>query len=384
MLVMMNENVNNKSDTKKHHIMKIVIADSVKGGCGKTTIALKNAIKAASETNDNKVCMIDFDLLGSSIETFLTGKITLSGMKSEKDYDEESSELHPNDDGRLVSLYPDGYSFHMDEIDAENEEEEKEETTTYYLNDYFKGKLGTADYRCYTRSVSVKNRGTDICSFDLMMSSPHQEDKNNFKAQSATQFIEQIDYGYFAKRLIQLLKMLYQESYTHVVFDMPPNSDSYTDILFDLVYRFETENDLKKNGIEFEVEMLLISSLDYAHFNANLEWLKTMSENCKWEDRFLYESEENKYTFKLVMNDLINYEEIQKNVDRDRSLKPQSLKALLARRLLIFNSTMRCHVNICKIFYYTYDRAVTLSATAGKGVTFHDIQIKELLWEVTR
>ena len=62
---------------------KIIIVDSVKGGCGKTTMAVATAIRSAkilpkrnpNEHNkeDPNVCIIDMDLLGTSMERMLCG-----------------------------------------------------------------------------------------------------------------------------------------------------------------------------------------------------------------------------------------------------------------------------------------------------------------------
>lgn len=112
-----------------------------------------------------------------------------------------------------------------------------------------------------------------------------------FKATTETQYIERIDYGYFRSMVIRLIKILNDSGYTDIIFDMPPNSDSYTDVVFEVLYRHKSQFEF-----DYQVEMLLVSSLDITHIKANTEWVKNESINCDWKNKFFYE---HPHTFKL-------------------------------------------------------------------------------------
>ena len=126
---------------------------------------------------------------------------------------------------------------------------------------------------------------TDIKSFDgdafikigAVFSSPHEKDKRMFKPSVTTHYEHHVDYNFFARRIQLLFERL--EDYTHIVIDMPPNSDPYTDSIFDLLLNRD------KIGSD-KVDLLLVSSYDRAHIMANNEWLQSMLEN--WDLTILY------------------------------------------------------------------------------------------------
>jgi len=162
--------------------------------------------------------------------------------------------------------------------------------------------------------------------------------------------------------VIMLLNKLNDHGYTNVIFDMPPNSDSYTDVIFEVLYRHINPLDF-----QFKVEMLLISSLDFAHFNANSEWVKNEMINCDWKNTFVCDS---KHCFKLVFNDTVNYEEL--------TMKSEPLKALLQKRLSSFNAALSGHVQLDCVSLYKYDKPAALSTTQGSGVVFGSIELEEI------
>lgn len=361
---------------------KIIIVDSVKGGCGKTTISLKNVIRAFEESTEEngkkenpktKVCLVDFDLLGSSIETFLTGKTTDFlendsnanqdndsgadqdngfGENQENDYDANQENINKIlNPGIHSGINVSGLSFKIS-----NKKKSK-----FYLNDYFNGKV--LNYREFLTNVSiVDDNGIEQYRFDLLMSNPHQEQKNMFKVTAENQFIEQLDYKYFGNKIIKLIEMLNSAEYTHIIFDMPPNSDSYTDILFDILYQHKCPF---SNGCLIKPELLVVSSLDIAHFNANLEWLRLQSKNCKWKNVFLYDK-----GFRLVMNNLINYEELLDGT--------ADLTYLLGTRLHAYNDAMKFDYHLKTIYYYDYDEATAFSATTDTGIVFANWDMKKV------
>lgn len=344
---------------------KIIIVDSVKGGCGKTTISLKNVIRAFKESTEKeeakeklttKVCLVDFDLLGSSIETFLTGKTTNclendSNENQKNDFYENETNINANlETGIHSGINVPGLRFKISD----------KKKSKFYLNDYFNGKV--SNYREFLTNVSiVDDNDIEQYCFDLLMSNPHQEQKNMFKVTAENKFIELLDYKYFGNKIIKLIEMLNSAEYTHIIFDMPPNSDSYTDILFDILYQHKSSF---SEECSVKPELLVVSSLDIAHFNANLEWLKLQSENCNWKKVFLYDKK-----FKLVINNLIDYERFRG--------KTAKLIYLLGTRCKEYDAFMKFHCPLKKIYYYDYDEVTAFSATTDTGIVFTDWDMKE-------
>lgn len=80
--------------------MKYIIVNSVKGGCGKSSISLHTAIDLAlDDKDDNNVLVIDMDILGSSLRTFVTGQQRGFDQKtdeSEKEPQEKDDNLQNN------------------------------------------------------------------------------------------------------------------------------------------------------------------------------------------------------------------------------------------------------------------------------------------------
>lgn len=225
------------------NMMNYYIVDSVKGGCGKTLLAIREAVKIANELNE-KVCFIDLDLLGTSIEEFL--KIT-----------------------------------HISELNNHN---------ICYFSDLFYGKKISVD-RCIRKLTFNRLDMTLLLSevedFDLedndfkenhlqigaAFSSPSENLKKLFKPSVTTNYQHHVDYDFFARKLEKLLNQLKEGGYRHIVIDMPPNSDPYTDSIFNLLLNRNRYNSAKNTGEEHNVELLLVSTFDRSHVRANLEWL---------------------------------------------------------------------------------------------------------------
>ena len=294
--------------------------------------------------------MVDFDLLGSSIEAFMFAN-----------YEEDTDTVVNEEDVDVVDVaIQDGVGLGAtDNINGISFKITKK--AQCYLNEFFYTDNRICDNYINTVSICSNYKETGE-SFDMLICSPHQKDKNMFKATAETQYIEQIDYGYFKTMVITLLNTLNLHKYTDIIFDMPPNSDSYTDVIFEILYRYTNPLNFR-----FKVEMLLISSLDFAHFNANVEWVKNEMICCDWKNTSF--GDEGK-DFKLVFNDTVNYEEL--------TIKPKALKALLQKRLSLFNDKLSGYIKIDYVSLYKYDKQAALSTTQDKGVVFGKIELEEV------
>lgn len=223
------------------------IVDSVKGGCGKTSIALWKAMELSCEkinvhdknSKYKKVCYLDLDLLGTSTAILLGGNKNI----------------------------------------------------TSYLNDLFKGNRTAVrklpvkhDMNIYYKDVEnktycFKNYETKEASkIGLILSNPDQDEKNLFRVGYPTDG-HHIDYDFFARRINELIKELIDGGFTDFVIDMPPNSDPYTDSIFDLLLHRKPSNEEKDKV----VSLLLVSSFDYSHRSANISWFNDLiSKDLSW------------------------------------------------------------------------------------------------------
>lgn len=222
--------------------MEYYIVDSVKGGCGKTTIAMYKAIDLANENIANKVCYLDMDILGTAIESFLQIKENpTQGVKYFSDMFDNRESIRSERCVRKLVFDKENYML----VDKKLEINE--------LVDFQK----------------------DYVKVGAVFSSPDENKKKLFKPSISTHYNQHIDYDFFARKLEILFSELKAGGYTHIVIDMPPNSDAYTDSVFKQLL------DLKK---EDKVYLYLISTYDRSHIVANSNWLDKMirNEDQRW------------------------------------------------------------------------------------------------------
>lgn len=326
--------------------MKVIVVDSVKGGCGKTSISLKYAAILAKK--GEKVCYIDLDILGSSIETFINGinsyDLTLVSTT------EEINKNYSNDSGPSFQLYVESPAF-------------------FYLNEIFKGQPFN---RCFLNKIKVtENHSSDTFYFDLVACNPDQDEKDLFKPSKFMNYVGQIDYEYFAAMIKNILDKLKSEDYTYIIIDMPPNSDAYTDSIFNILLR---ANEFGKNMInipdqadldeaakynvvtKYNVEICIVNSLDKAHFEANLLWLKAMINERRME--WALNPEQN---FKIVFNNNSGIED------------ESQIENYLNYRLLQLEE-----LSIKKVTRFDYDRQLAESAMNNCVIGFESLMESEL------
>lgn len=226
--------------------MEYYIVDSVKGGCGKTALAICKALELANANDKNKVCFIDMDLLGTSIEEYL--KITLcSDLKPRLHY--------------LSEMFSDKYAIR------------REKCIRKLM--FTKTNFQLLKTELSKDALEDEDLKKDYIKIGSNFSSPLEKHKKLFKPNVTTHYTNHIDYDFFARKLEILFEELENGGYTHIVIDMPPNSDPYTDSVFDLLLNKEKLN---------KVHLLLISTYDRSHIKANLEWFndKTVSSDHNW------------------------------------------------------------------------------------------------------
>lgn len=190
------------------------LIDSVKGGCGKTTFSIYLARYL------KKSLLIDMDLLGTSMQVL----------------------VHGND------------------TDSQN---------TAYTNDVFQRVKDNR--KKFVEKLNLKN---SEC-INVIFSSMDYKEKDKFKAGKHSGYTPVIKHSMFRQGLRELLKhhkKLDGETIEHFIFDMPPNSDGFSDAamecIFSTKYSDLTDND-KKN-------LFMVIGADWGQTVATINELKIL------------------------------------------------------------------------------------------------------------
>ena len=225
---------NDKTDKK----MNFYVVDSVKGGCGKTTLALWTALELRNEFQ-REVCYIDLDLLGTS------------------------TEKHINQPKNKDSCY-------LNELFINNR------------RDIQKRKVINSKYFSYPTGDGYQvlpSPQDDAVRISMVFSSPEQGMKNKFRPNLPI-YGNYIDYSFFARRIKELFDELYYGGFTDIVIDMPPNSDPYTDSIFDLLLNISND----KEEYSVDLHLFIVSTYDRDHIEANRQWcVDLLQKDAKWK-----------------------------------------------------------------------------------------------------
>lgn len=232
-----------------------IIVDSVKGGCGKTLEAIAAAIRCCKECSGETslkkpVCIVDVDILGTSIERTLVGA---AFVKPEYD--------------KTVPI-------------AEKDKAGITQKASVYLNDLAIDEANFQREYVNTFNIEVNNV---IYNIGIVISSPLECDRERFRLSSSSNYNTQIAPTHFQGIMRKLIKRLSYEFDT-IIFDMPPNSDPYTETIFDELLSLKSDSNSSK--IVGNVILEVISTYDAAHISANLEWIKTYVRgiNPRWKE----------------------------------------------------------------------------------------------------
>lgn len=198
------------------------VVNSVKGGCGKTTLSVWLATYLNNQAVDlvkGNSCIIDMDLQGTA----------------------------------LVSLF-----YGSNDIDQ----------NYHYLHEWIRG---------------YQIKGTkfiqEICleqdkKFSVVFASPKQEDKNLFYSGARSNYSPIIEYGTFRLGISRLLKNgdFCAHDFKHIIFDMPPNADGYSDSALECVLN-PRYTAVEKDDI---VNLFMMMTMDNSHMSATTDWLKEL------------------------------------------------------------------------------------------------------------
>ena len=371
--------------------MKYTFVNSVKGGCGKTTVSLMWALKKA-DFSIPKACIVDLDILGTAFENIIQNDGFIRSDKKPSVVI-KAAEVYLNDLGKNIHNFKRKYKSELkfgdnrvDMILASAEFSEKSSYMPHYGNqymsgvsyDYFKSivkrlldelkkipidlsKYDDQKYiQTFTSEISQtfefydKKINTDKTMSDISKSNCGDENNKdeispniaiemvkkqqkkikgsnkefneieNFmrefnNSQNPINTIEKyynrdifintcksVDKSIFDGNYpdiindeVKTLEYIFDKAkrmrdyvdktktqYSDIIFDMPPNSEPYSDIVLETVLNnFKNKDDI--------VEFILVSSLNRAHINANINWLKdfikrAMDQRWKLPDKVIF------------------------------------------------------------------------------------------------
>lgn len=235
------------------------IIDSVKGGSGKTSLSLMLAMAAQHSLNEDakekgkdsavQTLVLDMDMQGSALAEMLYGK-TREGM-----------------DGRAEQF-----------LDQR------------ILSYYCKGSKKFISYPIFKLFKSDGEQPENTVKIGVAMASPKLEDRMAFRASSRQNYSSQITYTAFTAGLREVLHGLdtvCSAPPRYVFFDMPPNSNGYSDAVLELL--LQKEEGLwpgKGNCCNY----FALTTLDRGHIKATLNWFEHFvnEKYSSFPDRFFF------------------------------------------------------------------------------------------------
>lgn len=210
------------------------IIDSVKGGSGKSTFAVMLSL-ALDKWNAGKIpylenppgvypniCLVDVDLQGTALQYLLYGK----------HYPEDKNFVYYNEQTALL-------------------DEELKNFVTHF---------------------KWQER-----EFDVVLCSPEQDVKNCYRSMSKQNYNPGVMCSTFRYGFGNMLKKLQSQSayrYSHIIFDMPPNSDGYSDAVFYNI--LHSGNCIMKRDNKDKCNLFLMQTLDIGQRLATMNYFNDL------------------------------------------------------------------------------------------------------------
>lgn len=351
--------------------MEYIIVNSVKGGCGKSSISLRTAIdlslvkeekevknEGTGETEiktiyPNNVLVIDMDILGSSLRTFVTGEL----------YKQELNKENTDIDWKDTNG---GYWLLQDTHDPQ---ETRSKGDPICFSDIFYKKYEDFNTKPIETPFKVCTANNEQSNIHIAFSSENQTVKNRFRAQKSNNYTPIVNVRYYEAVLRKYIKFLKtsktfsNQKLTHIIFDMPPNSDPYSDCVFSLLLnkiKDDIQNEVEKDKRD-TVELRVVSSCDLAHIGANLLWMENL-----FDKNGLQYARPNKISF--LVNDITGAANLgEKKGVRDAVLK----KVEEALNWSVFDKIEK------KTLWYNRDEVLILSSACKACVAFSNMSIED-------
>lgn len=250
--------------------MKWYLVHATKGGCGKSTVALLLAGQLCMEPKkENKVCLVDMDFRGTSLEKALT-------KLDENDKLEKKLKLEGINTHGSISI-------------------EYEEASSYY-SEYFI-KAGVDFHENMITKLSWKDGTDNKYKLDIMFCNPNQETKSKFTPNALTNDSTAVWLDYFRGRFHSMQGWLKAKGYDCVILDLPPSFDEYTLCVFERLLHMTDKDAKSDEAVARDVILYPVTTFDKAHVYQTGQYLSRIlgEQNPR---RKIPES------IKIVLNDL--------------------------------------------------------------------------------
>lgn len=227
---------------------------SVKGGCGKTAFSILLSYYLSQKTGkEGEVCLVDTDIMGSSMLNAFLPFLSVQKLPD------------------CISKY----RFINEIVDIGRlDDTSKFFISTNYMEDFQSSKKST-----YENKAKIKSIG-----FDIIFCSPKSGDINKFRIGEDGGFDTDIFHQMFKSAFCGFMNEKNNlGSRKNIVFDMPPGSDGFSNVVFNSIFRKDnTKEELKYIGNEDDIRNLFfIINLDYGHIATVLRELETLVQKSK-------------------------------------------------------------------------------------------------------
>lgn len=225
---------------------------SVKGGCGKTAFSILLSYYLSEKSGKGrKVCLVDTDIMGSSM---LNAFLPFSAIDE-------------------ISEFVTAHNFINDIVDLDK----LADTSRFFVNTNDLEKLYPLEQTISEDSVVMEKKG-----FEITFCSPKSSDINKFRIGEEGGFETDIFHQMFRADFCSFINNNFG-SKKHIVFDMPPGSDGFSNIVFNSVFETNSIN-TENNHIGNEEDtrnLFFIINLDYGSIFTVLRELQTLMKKSK-------------------------------------------------------------------------------------------------------
>lgn len=280
---------------------------SIKGGCGKSAVALLDALWLSNKNKENnKTLIIDMDLAASATHK-------LYDFKAFSKPDTSETIEQP----QIINC------------SANN--------CKYSLNEFLNGEVcdigNTINSIKYT--WNKKNDSTPITSkIDYIFANSKTSNPGRFRYNAGNTSSNYLDIGEFRKMSYYFLTLINEADYNHYVFDMPASSNEYSYFIFQQLY------ELRKKDNNNELFLFLVTTDDKAHLETTKKYLLDIFEGKSKAPRYkkIY------VIINGIMSCFINEDKINKiKTDFENFIRDNNISDIFEMTDLIFNEFQKSY-----------------------------------------
>lgn len=286
---------------------------SIKGGCGKSAIALFNALSLSeSNKNYNKTLIVDMDLAASATHKLYD---FVAYSKPENLQTEEGPEIinHNINDDR------------------------------FSLNEFLNNEVCDIDNLINTIEYKWNKKNEDIfikSKIDYIFANSVTSNPGRFRYNAGNTSTNYLDIGEFRKMSSYFLNLINDKDYNHYIFDMPASSNEYSYFIFQQLY------ELKRKDVNNKLYLFLVTTDDKAHLETTKKYLIDIFEGKSKAPRY--------DKIFVIINEIISFDEKKEKRDKikldfENFINEKKLKDIFEITNLIFNEFQESY------YYFTHD-----------------------------